>query len=56
MILIVGATGTLGGRIACGLLERGKAVRILVREPSPTAELAAMGMATSAESLIAAGA
>lgn len=56
MILVVGATGTLGGRIARDLLAKGKEVRILVRHPSPSTEMAAMGMATSAESLIAAGA
>lgn len=56
MILIVGATGTLGGRIARDLLAKGKQVRILARDPSPSTEMAPMGMATSAESLIAAGA
>lgn len=56
IILIVGATGTLGGRIARDLLVKGKAVRFLVREPSPSSAMAAMGMATSADSLIAAGA
>lgn len=45
MILIVGATGTLGGRIAHDLLATGKTVRILVREPSPSSEMAAMGQA-----------
>ncbi len=56
MILVVGATGTLGGRIARDLLAKGKEVRILVRDPSPSAEMAALGMATSAGSLVAAGA
>lgn len=56
MILVVGATGTLGGRITRRLLAQGKDVQILVRENSPSAELAQMGMATSAESLVAAGA
>lgn len=56
MILIVGATGTLGGRIVHDLLAKGKDVRILVRDPSPSSKMAAVGMATSAESLIAAGA
>lgn len=56
MILVVGATGTLGGRITRGLLAKGKDVRILVRDPSPSAEMAQIGMATSAESLTAAGA
>lgn len=56
MILVVGATGTLGGRITRGLLEQGKDVHILVRDPSPSVELAKIGIATSAESLVAAGA
>jgi uncharacterized protein YbjT (DUF2867 family) len=56
MILVAGATGTLGGRITRGLLEKGKAVRILVRDPSPSGELAKMGLATDADSLVAAGA
>ena len=56
MISVVGATGTLGGRIVRGLLEKDKAVRILVRENSPSIELAKMGLATSPDSLIAAGA
>jgi len=56
MILVAGATGTLGGRIVRGLLEQGKEVRILVRENSPSDEMASIGMATSADSLIAVGA
>ena len=56
MILVVGATGTLGGRITRGLLEKGKNVRILVRDHSPSAEMAQVGMATAADSLIADGA
>ncbi len=35
MILVVGATGDLGGKIARGLVERGRDVRILVRPASP---------------------
>ena len=35
MNLVAGATGTLGGMIARGLLERGESVRILVRPGSP---------------------
>ena len=35
MILIVGATGSLGGAIAQALLARGEAVRILVRQDVP---------------------
>ncbi|WP_210479585.1 SDR family oxidoreductase [Naasia sp. SYSU D00948] len=34
MILVVGATGSLGGRVCRGLLERGEEVGILVREGS----------------------
>ncbi len=56
MILVVGATGSLGGRITRGLLAQGKAVRILVRHNSPSEELARQGRATSARSLIEAGA
>lgn len=56
MILVVGATGLLGGMITRQLLEQGKAVRILVREKSPSAALAEQGMATAAADLIAAGA
>ena len=56
MILVVGATGTLGGRITRGLLAQGKDVRILVREQSPSVELAPMGLATDAQALVAAGA
>ncbi|MFO7633388.1 MAG: NmrA family NAD(P)-binding protein, partial [Caldilinea sp.] len=56
MILVVGATGLLGGMITRQLLEQDKAVRILVRHHSASEELAKQGMATSAQSLIAAGA
>jgi uncharacterized protein YbjT (DUF2867 family) len=56
MILVVGATGTLGGRITRGLLRQEKEVRILVRDPSPSVELAPMGLATSADTLVTAGA
>ena len=56
MILVVGATGLVGGMVTRQLLEQGKAVRILVREDSPSAEMAAQGMATTAQSLIEAGA
>ncbi len=34
MILVVGATGLLGGHIARKLLDRGKPVRLLVRQGS----------------------
>lgn len=56
MILIVGATGLLGGSITRQLLEKGDPVRILIRENSPSAQLAQQGMATSARTLIEAGA
>jgi uncharacterized protein YbjT (DUF2867 family) len=56
MISIAGATGTLGGRIARRLLQAGQDVRFLVRHNSPSTQLAQAGMATSAQSLIDAGA
>jgi uncharacterized protein YbjT (DUF2867 family) len=56
MILVVGATGLLGGRIVRKLLDQEKEVRILIRPNSPCEELALQGRATSAQSLIAAGA
>lgn len=56
MILVVGATGIVGGMITQRLLEEGKEVRILVRTNSPSEQLAREGRATSAEELIGAGA
>ncbi len=56
MILVVGATGSLGGRVTRGLLENGKSVRILARHNSPSEELAKQGRANTAQSLIDAGA
>lgn len=56
MILVAGATGVLGGLITQRLLGEGKEVRILVRHNSPAEEMAVQGMATSARSLIDAGA
>ena len=56
MILVVGATGVLGGMITRRLLEQRKDVRILVRHHSPSEELARQGMATLAQLLIGAGA
>ena len=56
MILIAGATGILGGMITQRLLREGKEVRILVRRNSPSEQMALQGMATSARSLIEAGA
>lgn len=43
MILVVGATGSLGGRITHDLLERGDTVRVLARPTSNYAPLAAAG-------------
>jgi uncharacterized protein YbjT (DUF2867 family) len=56
MILVVGATGVVGGMITRGLLEQGRQVRILVRRDSPSSQLVQQGLATSAEELIASGA
>jgi len=55
MILVVGATGILGGMITRKLLNEGKDVRILVRHNSPSEQMALQGMATSARTLIEAG-
>ena len=44
MILIVGATGLLGGMIARQLLQQGKPVRILVQLNSPSEQMAQQGM------------
>jgi NADH dehydrogenase len=43
MILVAGATGSLGGRIVRGLLERGESVRTVVRSTSNHAPLADAG-------------
>src|SRR3712207_8210429 len=56
MILVVGATGVVGGMIARRLLDEGKEVRVLVRRDSPSSQLVQHGLATSAEELIEAGA
>ena len=56
MILMVGATGVVGGMIARRLLEEGKEVRVLMRRDSPSSQLVQQGLATSAEELIEAGA
>jgi len=56
MILVVGATGSLGGRITRGLLAQGKAVRILARNNPISAELAKQGRANTVASLVGAGA
>ncbi len=56
MILVVGATGNLGGDIALRLLQQGKPVRVLLRHNSPAEAMAAQGMATSPKRLLEAGA
>jgi NADH dehydrogenase len=56
MILVVGATGVLGGMTTLQLLKDGKSVRALVRENSPATALAAQGQATDPAALVAAGA
>jgi uncharacterized protein YbjT (DUF2867 family) len=56
MILVVGATGLLGGQIALKLLAQGKNVRVLLRRNSPAVELATQGRATAPLQLMAAGA
>jgi uncharacterized protein YbjT (DUF2867 family) len=56
MILVVGATGILGGMITQRLLAGGKDVRILVRHNSPAEQMALQGMASSPRTLIDAGA
>jgi NADH dehydrogenase len=56
MILVVGATGVVGGMITQRLLDEDKEVRILVRRDSPSSQLVQQGLATSAEALIESGA
>lgn len=56
MILVVGATGRLGGDIALRLLAQNRPVRVLLRHDSPAEALAAQGMAVNPKELIAAGA
>lgn len=43
-VLVVGATGDLGGRVVAALLARGKPVRALVREGTDPSKLAAQGV------------
>src|SRR5213083_3573382 len=43
-VLVVGATGDLGGRVVDALLARGKRVRALVREGTDPSRLAAKGV------------
>src|SRR5437899_4081205 len=45
-VLVVGATGDLGGRVVDALLSRGKRVRALVREGTDPTGLAAKGVET----------
>jgi uncharacterized protein YbjT (DUF2867 family) len=56
MILVVGASGRLGGLITERLLARGDRVRVLLRPDSPAEQLAAQGLATSPTRLLGAGA
>ncbi|MFN8464714.1 MAG: SDR family oxidoreductase [Caldilineaceae bacterium] len=56
MILVVGATGQVGGAIAQRLLIEGRSVRVLLRPNSPSEQLAAQGFATPAAALTGAGA
>ena len=56
MDLVVGATGSLGGRITRRLLAQGKAVRILARHNPLSDELAKLGRANTVRSLVDAGA
>ena len=56
MILVVGATGVVGGMVTRRLLDEDKEVRILVRRDSPSSQLVQQGLATSAEALIESGA
>jgi uncharacterized protein YbjT (DUF2867 family) len=44
MILVVGATGSLGRRVVASLRGEGKAVRVLTRDPARAAGLAALGV------------
>lgn len=43
MILVVGATGSLGRRVVAALREKGRAVRVMTRDPARVAGLAAFG-------------
>ena len=56
MILVVGATGRVGGMITQRLLAREHVVRVLLRRDSPSAQLVPQGLATSADQLVAEGA
>jgi uncharacterized protein YbjT (DUF2867 family) len=56
MILVVGATGVVGGMVTGRLLDEEKEVRILARRDSTSSQLVQQGLATSAEELAEAGA
>lgn len=56
MYLVVGATGSLGGRITRGLLAQDKEVRILARRNPLSEQLARQGRANTVQSLVEAGA
>ena len=56
MILVVGATGLLGGQIVQVLRKKGKDVRVLLRRESPAEQMAQQGMATAPNTLLGAGA
>jgi uncharacterized protein YbjT (DUF2867 family) len=56
MILVVGATGVVGGMVTRRLLDEDQEVRVLVRRDSPSSQLVQQGLATSAEALIESGA
>ncbi|MGW0877891.1 NmrA family NAD(P)-binding protein, partial [Streptomyces sp. NPDC002740] len=43
-VLVVGATGSLGGKVVDELLERGKKVRALVRPASDASRLESRGV------------
>lgn len=51
MILVVGATGRLGGLIARMLLDRGRSVRMLVRGDAPQSDVVLAGASTVAGDL-----
>lgn len=55
MILVVGATGLLGGQITQLLRKQGKDVRVLLRKDSPAEAMAQQGMATAPRVLLDAG-
>ncbi|MGW1745101.1 NmrA family NAD(P)-binding protein [Streptomyces sp. NPDC002092] len=43
-VLVVGATGSLGGKAVDELLKRGKSVRALVRPPTDASRLESRGV------------